>query len=99
MSEHEKNGGPAFPHASIPRPELGEGFYQPITEGGMSMRDYFAGQAIPAARAIFEAREDEGPHPVPDDLRRHARHWRIASEAYAIADALLKARKGDPGNA
>lgn len=59
----------------------------PIThEGGLSIRDYFAGMALQAiiAKAPFE----QGPVGVDESDRMRARG------AYDYADAMLEARKG-----
>jgi len=59
-------GGPAFPPSMDPR-------YNP---SGMSMRDWFAGQAIPEAMADYDLKSAEA----------------IATHCYHIADAMLIAR-------
>lgn len=71
-----KDGGPAFPIPLNPHEE-----WNPAAEGpdGMSLRDYFAGQALKWAT------NDEWFSNKPD----HA-----ASRAYQMADAMLKAREG-----
>jgi hypothetical protein len=77
MSEID-DGGSAFP-----RPE------QQFTDGpepghdGMSLRDWFAGQALTIVYMRFETSAD----PCPSDL---------AMQAYFIADAMLEARKEQP---
>ena len=62
------NGGPAFPC------DLED--FNAGTGGGMSLRDYFAGQVM--------------PH--PDNLGQYGRLDRAADVAYAMADAMLVAR-------
>ncbi len=63
-------GGPAFPsHGS-----MGE-----VTHQGMTLRDYFAGQALVAVSAMYCN---------PDAMGR-----KIAITAYDIADAMLAARE------
>lgn len=52
---------------------------------GMSLRDYFAGQAIEAAWAA--AMEFSRSPETPEDF--------AAKQAYAIADAMLAARSAD----
>lgn len=53
---------------------------------GMSMRDYFAGQALPAVIAATSA----GQHsPKMRDSETHIRDA-ISRDAYAMADAMLK---------
>jgi hypothetical protein len=68
-----KDGGSAFP---IPMITQGEGFYE-VSSGGMSLRDWFAGQWLHAAANAWA-------NTAPDKL---------ALEAYAIADAMLEARE------
>ena len=65
----ERDGGPAFPQIS----ELGD---IAATGNGMSMRDWFAGQAI-------RARWGNGEAMTPEDA---------AMMAYQLADAMLDAR-------
>ena len=68
-----RNGGPAFP---ITGPD--ETWEE---TGGMSLRDWFAGQAID--RMISLCQDRDGGWDV------HA----VAAGAYQLADALLEARK------
>lgn len=79
MTTTINNGGPAFPHDD-------RAVYQ--CRGGMTIRDYFAAKAVPAvyAEAMQEAREGSG-------LFQHE-DWRVglALDAYAMADAMLRAR-------
>ena len=69
------DGGPAFPVSKdVVYPQL----------NGMSLRDWFAGQALPVAwdaldKGYFEA----------DDYTKA-----VAECAYQMADAMLKAREG-----
>jgi hypothetical protein len=70
-------GGPAFPVS----PELVDrlGCTHSQSDAGMSLRDWFAGQAL----TIVYCRFANGSDPTPDDL---------ALQAYAIADAMLQER-------
>jgi len=77
----QDDGGPAFPLV------LGEG--DPAKRAGygvdgMSLRDYFAAEAM---QALIIAKAP--------DLEKGARGWPVFAEidAYLIADAMLKARK------
>jgi hypothetical protein len=76
---NDKTGGPAFP-----RPFSGTTQY---AQEGMTLRDYFAAKAMPATMAEFE-----------DGWKQHAYEsetflqW-AAERAYAMADAMLKARE------
>ena len=68
MSTPHDDGGPAFPN------------YDPDTTG-MSLRDWFAGQAMPQL-LIAAINADAGPGKK-----------QIATTAYEMADAMLDARK------
>ena len=71
MSELKKDGGPAFPTG-----------FQPThcePEHGMSLRDYFAGQALGSQGATWTGA-------LLSDYPA------MAARAYAIADAMLTAR-------
>lgn len=72
----EKDGGRAFPFESR------TGGVE-FTNYGMTMRDYFAAQAV----AAVIARMEHLGYP-PKDPHAHA-----AATAYAIADAMLAARE------
>jgi hypothetical protein len=76
MSEID-DGGPAFPFAATDRVNLH------MQAQGMSLRDWFAGQALTIVYMRFETSAD----PCPSDL---------AMQAYFIADAMLEARKVQP---
>jgi hypothetical protein len=95
MSEID-NGGPAFPHMKRPRPDFGSGVSETFTDGGMSLRDWFAGQALPAVITATAAGQH---HPIPlytgkgDNPKLEAA---IARDAYAMADAMIEARKVKP---
>lgn len=65
-----RDGGPAFPT----EPNTQPGFY---VHHGMSLRDYFAGQALAGLLAC-------GPHDCEPDG--------IAHDAYLFADAMLAQR-------
>jgi hypothetical protein len=69
----DKTGGPAFPTPA-----------HNLQNDGMSLRDYFAGQALAGGL-------EQG---VEDDMNLdwwHSTH-KIAKRAYAIADAMMEAR-------
>lgn len=73
MSEH-KDGGPAFPGGELPE--------HPKHPNGMSLRDWFAGQALGAVIAATK-----------NDTREHGEtlEQMFARKAYAVADAMLAA--------
>lgn len=73
----QKNGGPAFPRAP-----LGEDCNKPWGhQDGMSLRDWFAGQALAGIMANSNIAHDAYPRNV------------AAQDAYALADAMLEARQ------
>lgn len=82
----ERDGGPAFPMvfvceegSNMPNGDtVPKGERQQYILSGMSLRDWFAGQALVGMRLGFS---NQG---YPTE--------RIASDCYEIADALLKAR-------
>lgn len=73
------DGGPAFPHEKYQRNN--EGQWGAFASGGMSLRDYFAGQALIGLCANAE----------------YSNPWHVdfnpSLVAYSIADAMLAARK------
>ena len=69
MSDRIEDGGPAYPvPGNQPHPQM----------NGMSLRDWFAGQAILEVLASHETRD----------------MYDAATTAYQIADAMIAARKG-----
>jgi hypothetical protein len=72
------NGGSAFP-----RPDWNGSWAGSDIFKGMSLRDWFAGQALTIVYMRFETSAD----PCLSDL---------AMQAYFIADAMLEARKVQP---
>ncbi|GGD11867.1 hypothetical protein [Aureimonas glaciei] len=81
------DGGPAFPEAVAVGPS---GDVYPGM-GGMSLRDWFAGQALPAVaeRALIHGKE-VGDKTISEMLSG------IAGASYDIADAMLAARTQEP---
>lgn len=74
-------GGSAFPVTSI------DGF----ADYGMTLRDWFAGQALAAIIAVTSA----GQH-QPEKKHGKGVVDSMALEAYAMADAMLAAREVEP---
>lgn len=89
---NEKHGGPAFPTFEMVE-EYSEGKQQYVSRphalSGMSLRDYFAGQALAGllARSTMDVPHCEGCRPVADDPGEH-----YADIAYRYADAMLAER-------
>lgn len=77
MSDERNDGGPAF--AAIGVSSAGDVYHQ----NGMSLRDWFAGQAL--AGMVVNAKAS-GPEHL-DALQN-----KLAELSYSMADAMLKAR-------
>lgn len=71
------DGGPAFPHMKAE----GHNDYA----AGLSLRDWFAGQALVAMSIAA---------PYSDTARSADYQQAVSAAAYAYADAMLAARKG-----
>ena len=85
MSNEINTGGPVFP-CRIPTGGLHRsGEPEPTTEHlGMTLRDYFAAKALPS---ILAPNPSTGQYAQIDDFPA------CAVTAYAMADAMLKARQ------
>jgi hypothetical protein len=83
MSAKSKDGGPAFPRAGFLSPLEGNTALQfdSLPQSGMSLRDWFAGQALAGITANSSAGSPAGES------------WTCAVDAYRHADAMLAARK------
>jgi hypothetical protein len=82
------DGGPAFPrpHTTV---DANSPWFK-LGAAGMSLRDWFAGMALPPFVADMERWNETHPdaiHSLTLDV--------CAMSAYQIADAMLKARKRD----
>ena len=75
------DGGPAFP-GKAPTVAMDQSGHLRRVEDGMSLRDWFAGQALQGLCAA--------PGTISWDQRRHAK------AAYEYADAMIVARKEAP---
>jgi hypothetical protein len=80
MTETPHDGGPAFPQSDLSGYGIGPA---ERSNGGMTLRDWFAGQAImglcadPSNHELFDSHDD------------------AAKSAYFIADAMIAARGGN----
>lgn len=82
MSTPIKDGGPAYPAA--PNPNYTDDAN--LGQRGMTLRDYFAGQAL---AGLFSMRGQFGQH-LSGDMKE------AAGFAYAQADAMIAARETQP---
>ena len=90
MSEHEKDGGPAFPSTT----HTAEVHAVNGPEVGMTLRDYFAirfATSIMARQPLLDMEGKDGKKATLEEIEKR-RHDTFMS-AYDMADAMLKARK------
>lgn len=83
MSEKIETGGPAFPCETVGEDDHGE--YR-LPWQGMTLRDHFAAKAMPACYAEYCTHAN---------IQGFDEGWKmgVALDAYAMADAMLKARE------
>ena len=98
MMDDKDNGGPAFPNPAL----ANESFCPSFDMSGMTLRDWFAGQALPQAVEDYGQPEamrssgqrcDRGSPVLPYATAEMSRESIIAHQAYRYADAMLDARK------
>lgn len=92
MADRIDNGGPAFPVAAE---FFAGGDMATPAFPGMTLRDYFAAQAMQGELASMRDAEGEicgvSLDASDDTLHRLTKHW------YRLADAMLRARGGGNG--
>src|SRR5690348_16553258 len=103
MSDPTKDGGPAFPCNAMDelRQDVGTLSERIIREGtdghpGMTLRDYFAGQALAGFMAQPDPRIFTGNDPEKLAQWRRAISASDALCAYVVADAMIAAREAKP---
>jgi hypothetical protein len=75
------NNPPAFPHvADIVQMDGNAATVKTLTQNGMTLRDYFAASFVESGH-IFKSMSDGNTPEL------------VAEQAYALADAMLKARE------
>jgi len=84
MSGGIDNGGAAFPEI-VQRYNPDRDTEETVSEGGMTLRDYFAAKAMQAYLQIIHQNHASAGSEQGMDA--------IADAAYGLADAMLKARK------
>ena len=89
-------GGPAFPHSSQPLDAQGNPMCGEHSEWGMTLRDYFAGQAL-AALINQLANTSKADKEMKKLGMCEGQFDRLCAKcAYDYADAMLKAREAKP---
>lgn len=86
MGELKHDGGPAFPRAAAEHSQGGH-----YEQDGMSMRDYFAAQALPALLSELYTASRIAKTPYEASVFEAA-----SLAAYETADAMIAARKATP---
>lgn len=85
--DKKDNGGPAFTCETVEKAGLHA--TRRVVHGGMSLRDYFAGQVLPVL-----VKRNEGDKALWGKIaERENQEQIIASKAYHYADAMLVARE------
>lgn len=93
MSVPINDGGAAFPHSSQPLGAQGNPIGGEHTEWGMTLRDYFAGQALQGILSKAINPNSHGNGSVNWASTHAPGPTRAAISAYEYADAMLAARK------
>ena len=88
------DGGPAFPLQEQLQCGPGDSGWLSPKQEGMSLRDYFAGQALIGILASVQWTKEaaECAEDMPPDGVVSPVDYAVAISAYEIADAMLKAR-------
>lgn len=82
MGVNYSDGGPAFP-----RDHASDG------HNGMTLRDYFAGQALVGILQMVAAGKTDLGMNFDDEPTPHFDPYEAAADAYLLADAMLRNRK------
>lgn len=83
------DGGPAFPNVVWEH-----ALQAAVQQGGLTIRDWFAGQALRALIAKIPLQDAEGEFGQRSSAERNAKIQRdVSDSAYYYADAMLEARK------
>ncbi len=90
MTTTREDGGPAFPLNDLSHNQAtGEAVVHQYIYSGMTLRDYFAAQALSLAR---EAELRHQQHFCDPEAECTVSDEAVAKRAYRTADAMLKAR-------
>ena len=91
MSTPINDGGAAFPSLQKVREDKPDGQLHWIQAGGMTLRDYFAGQALAGWIATLDIEPSDG---FCGDAKIERQHQRsVADWMYGYADAMIAARE------
>jgi len=86
MSNHD-DGGPAFAFSGTP-----EQFKQGYADSGMTLRDWYAGQAMAALIGSADSLRASADKALEDGRGEQAGHV-IARQAYRMADAMIAEKR------
>lgn len=84
------DGGPAFPHDIIHK--FSDGTFEVRERSGMSLRDWFAGQALTGLCARDLEGNSLGNNHINHAYVRGFCDSRLVRDAYTLADAMLAER-------
>lgn len=87
---NKDTGGAAFPFSHFQTPD---GMVATTTELGMTLRDYFAAQALAGMLANGFIPNKFNPESDPDHPFAQGRRFDYAASAFEIADAMLAERQ------
>ena len=93
-----RDGGQVFPTTRLERnPDYDDAvpsspYLMPVTYSGLSLRDYFAGQALIGLLGCPQWVRGVDAAAGPGEFKAY-----VAAHAYAMADAMLKARETERG--
>lgn len=94
MGDGKDNGGPAFP--AQPKYTTPQGHFIEHAQSGMTLRDWFAGQAPEPTKEWLETmyRFDSALNPHNDSYKpkRRTTAELIAAWRYEVADAMIETR-------
>lgn len=88
MGDRINDGGPAFPQSDVSNYERGSATGYPFPDSGMSLRDWVAGQALPAIITAVCSGQHQSKY-LSDGCNLQTA---LARDALDFADAMIAAR-------
>lgn len=86
-------GGPAYPLVLQEKDE--EGRVSPVIQGGMTLLDYFAGEAMEAIYISGDHKKamDNYTPGEPEPIKRDCNQHEVAAWAYGVAEAMIAEKR------